>query len=98
VNDSPLLHISPRDNVCVVTRELQAGEEVTFDGRAMRLTTDLDVGHKIAVLAIRQGDKVVKYGAPIGSATQPIFPGDHVHSHNLASDYLPSAGRVEPKA
>jgi altronate hydrolase len=28
---------------------------------------------------------VIKYGFPIGHATQPIAPGDHVHTHNLAT-------------
>lgn len=47
-------------------------------------------GHKIALQPIAAGQKVLKYGAPIGSATRPIEPGEHVHTHNLKSDYLPT--------
>ena len=42
---------------------------------------------------IAAGEKVFKYGAPIGSATQPIAPGDYVHTRNLKSDYLPTYAR-----
>ena len=27
---------------------------------------------------------------PIGSATRDIEPGEHVHLHNMKSDYLPT--------
>jgi altronate dehydratase small subunit len=42
-------------------------------------------GHKVAIVAIRQGETVVKYGASIGRATADIAPGEHVHVHNLRS-------------
>ena len=93
MNDPRLLQISPRDNVCAATRSLRAGEEIPFGDGTIRIATEVPVGHKVAVAAIEPGQKVLKYGAPIGSATQPIAPGDHVHAHNLESDYLPPAGR-----
>ena len=33
------------------------------------------------------GERVIKYGAPIGRASRAIAPGDHVHLQNLVSDY-----------
>jgi altronate dehydratase small subunit len=42
------------------------------------------------LLAIPTGEKILEYGAPIGSATCDIRPGDYVHTHNLQSDYLPT--------
>ena len=39
---------------------------------------------------IAAGEKVLKYGAPIGSATRDIGQGEHVHLHNMRSDYLPT--------
>ena len=93
MSDPRLLLLSPRDNVCAATRSLAAGEEIVFEGRTIRLTGDVPVGHKVAVLPIAAGEKVPKYGAPIGSASMSIAPGDHVHQHNLRSDYLPPTGR-----
>lgn len=40
-------------------------------------------GHKYAVRDIRKGEKVVKYGQPIGYATEDIPRGAHIHTHNL---------------
>ena len=42
-------------------------------------------GHKIALRSIAKGEPVVKYGFPIGRATQDIAEGEWVHSHNLAT-------------
>ena len=36
-------------------------------------------GHKYALRALAVGEDVVKYGMPIGHATAPIAPGEHVH-------------------
>ena len=54
-----------------------------------RSRADVDVGHKFAVRAITAGERIVKYGAPIGVATRDIEPGEYVHTHNMTSDYLP---------
>lgn len=48
------------------------------------------IGHKIARTDIKSGDKILKYGAPIGIATADIPAGAHVHVHNVRSDYTPS--------
>ena len=42
-------------------------------------------GMKYALCDIARGEKVMKYGFPIGEATEDIKAGDKVHSHNLKS-------------
>ena len=44
---------------------------------------NLQTGHKIAVCDILKGADVIKYGYPIGYATEDIKKGDSVHSHNM---------------
>ncbi|HBN82668.1 MAG TPA: altronate hydrolase, partial [Clostridiales bacterium] len=44
---------------------------------------NLDNGHKVADKDIKKGESIIKYGFPIGLATEDIKKGDHVHSHNL---------------
>lgn len=64
------LKIHPADNVAVI------------------LTDNNPVaprGHKIALRNIAKGEPVVKYGFPIGRATQDIAEGEWVHSHNIAT-------------
>lgn len=85
-----LVRIHPADNVLVLTRSVPAGSEVVFEERAFRVEAELGLGHKLAAADIAAGEKVLKYGLPIGSATRAIRAGEHVHVHNLQSDYLPT--------
>ena len=91
--DPRLLRLSPEDNVAAVTATIEAGESLLIDGRPVTVSDRVPTGHKMAILPIPAGQKVVKYGAPIGSATREIRPGQYVHTHNLASDYLPTYTR-----
>ena len=47
---------------------------------------DLSDGHKYAVTNIKKGEHVIKYGNPIGHATQDIKKGEHVHTHNMKTN------------
>ncbi len=44
---------------------------------------NLKNGHKYAVRDITKGEKIIKYGFPIGIATEDISEGGHIHSHNM---------------
>lgn len=46
---------------------------------------DVPYGHKIAVVAIAEGAKIIKYGEVIGMATCDIAKGEYVHVHNLVA-------------
>lgn len=85
-----LLLLSPHDNIYVVSRRIVAGEKIEVDDQTINVRADVDLGHKLARQAIAEGEKVIKYGAPIGIATTNIQPGDHVHLHNMRSDYTPT--------
>lgn len=84
------LLLAPGDNIAVATRPLSAGTQLTVAGLPITLRAAVDVGHKFAVRTIAQGERVIKYGAPIGRAIRAIDPGEYVHLHNVASDYLPT--------
>ena len=47
---------------------------------------DLSTGHKIALCDIKKGENVIKYGYPIGHATEDIKKGDSVHTHNIKTN------------
>ena len=87
---SGVLLLAPGDNIAVATTELAAGRELEVAGRSIVLKAGVDVGHKFAVQPIPSGTHIVKYGAPIGVATRDIAAGEYVHTHNMASDYLPT--------
>lgn len=76
------LKIHPADNVAVALLPLSKGSTV----ENVVLQTDVPAGHKIALVPIAQGQPVIKYGYAIGHATRDIAPGEHLHTHNVASD------------
>jgi hypothetical protein len=88
--DPRLLRLHSTDNVLTVISPLEPGTEIEISGERIVVATRLPLGHKVAAHPIAAAEKVVKYGAPIGSATCPITTGEHVHLHNLKSDYLPT--------
>lgn len=88
--DPRLLLLDDRDNVLVVRARLRAGETVLVSGITVVVPEDIPLGHKVARRDIAPGAKVLKYGAPIGSATVPIKTGEHAHVHNIKSDYTPT--------
>ena len=44
---------------------------------------NLDNGHKYALRNIEAGEEIIKYGYPIGKATDFIKKGDRVHTENM---------------
>ena len=88
--DPRLLLLAPGDSVLVLRGQIEAGEEIIVEGRPVQVPVALGLGQKIARLPIAAGEKVVKYGAPIGSASADIAQGEHVHLHNLSSNYTPT--------
>jgi hypothetical protein len=93
--DSRLLRLHPADNVLTVIRALEAGTRIIVEGGEATVSAPLAIGHKVAARQIAAGEKIVKYGAPIGSAACEIPAGAHVHTHNLHSDYIPTFARGE---
>lgn len=55
---------------------------------------NLENGHKYALRDIAAGENIIKYGNPIGHATQDIKCGEHVHSHNVKTNL---SGNIEYK-
>ena len=82
------IHIHPNDNVAVALTAIAAGTE--FAGVIAR--ADIPQGHKMALKAMEENDQVIKYGFSIGHATNPIQPGDWVHTHNMKTNL---SGEIE---
>jgi len=69
---SGVLVLAPGDNIAVATTELPEGTEREIAGARVVLASSMEVGHKFALRAIIKGERIVKYGAPIGVASRPI--------------------------
>lgn len=77
------------DNVGVVVVEgLTAGTDmlccITHDNSTFRLTAkhDVPIGHKIALIDLKDGDTAMKYGEDIGKIIADVGQGEHLHTHN----------------
>jgi len=75
------LKIQSDDTVAVALEPLEAGTPIErFD---LVLSDRVPQGHKFALKAHETGEEIIKYGSVIGRATQPIAPGQHIHTQNI---------------
>ena len=44
---------------------------------------EIPLGHKIAMIDLKEGDTILKYGHDIGKVVKSIKKGEHVHVHNV---------------
>ncbi|MXQ07427.1 hydrolase [Alphaproteobacteria bacterium GH1-50] len=93
--DNRLIVLAPGDTVAVARCAIAEGEELMIGGQQVALAQAVTMGHKVARKPMEAGDKVLKYGVSIGSATVPISVGEHVHLHNVKSDYTPTYALTE---
>ena len=81
--------IHATDNVATLLEDIDAGAEVQVRGESapssVYATGAIRTGHKIALRPMTAGTPIVKYGFPIGEATQSIAHGAWVHLHNCRS-------------
>jgi len=96
--DERLLLLDAADNVLAIRRAIGAGETLTVESAPVVVERGAGIGFKVARTAIRTGDLIVKYGAVIGVATADIAAGQLVHTHNVASRYMPSTEPLESRA
>jgi altronate hydrolase len=81
ITQPPVIRLHPEDGVVIARQALPQGTPVAPGIAAARR---IPPGHKVATRGHAPGEAVRRYGQIIGFATQPIAPGDWVHTHNLA--------------
>ena len=85
-----LIQIHPSDNVLIIRSSILPGDTEMIGDNEILFDKPLGLGHKIALKNIMQGEQIIKYGVPIGSALYNINIGEHIHLHNMKSDYIPT--------
>ena len=85
-----LIQIHPADNVLIVRSSIFSDDNEVINRVKIVFDKPLGLGHKIASINIQKGEQIIKYGVPIGSALQNIKVGEHIHLHNMKSDYIPT--------
>ena len=74
--------INDNDNVAVALRPFAKGEVI----HGVTLLDDVPQAHKVALVDIKKGENIIKYGSPIGHATKDILAGNHVHVQNTKTN------------
>ena len=93
VIDKRFVLLNAEDNIFVCIENVVADVSVHLEGKTVKVNVDIGIGHKIARKTILLDEKVIKYGVSIGSTTESIEIGEHVHLHNMKSDYIPTHSR-----
>ena len=78
------------DSVAVAVRDLDRGSVAGAylegpDGVEVDLSSDVPLGHKLALQDVAAGEDVIEYGVRVGIAIWDIKRGDYVHVHNVRS-------------
>ncbi len=81
------LIINKKDNVATALKPLGKADRIhlAIEDRSLDviLSQAIPFGHKFALSNIDEGGAVIKYGEKIGTASEVINKGDHVHLHNV---------------
>jgi len=87
------------DNVATLLGEAAAGASLEVVGPAGRqeliAREKIELGHKVALVAIPEGAPVTKFGVVIGIAMRPIESGEWVHLHNCRSQLDERSGHFD---
>ncbi|MFW9947269.1 MAG: UxaA family hydrolase [Promethearchaeota archaeon] len=80
--------MNPQDNCVTALENISKDREIKIDQNLIKVSQEIPMGHKFALLDINKGELIKKYGEIIGIATQDIKAGDWIHTHNIKSHYL----------
>ena len=81
-----VIRLNPLDNVAIAKWDLEPGTPLSFEwggSHPVKVRNYIPPGHKVALVSLRKGDPIFRYGEVIGTASQEIQEGNHVHTHNV---------------
>tara|TARA_B110000902_G_C13875428_1_gene424582 strand:+ start:56 stop:343 length:288 start_codon:yes stop_codon:yes gene_type:complete len=90
MSQTDLIIHDEKDNVAVVVIETtKKGQDcsawIMENDKTIKVNSivEIPLGHKIALIDLKEGDTILKYGHDIGKVVKPIKKGEHVHVHNV---------------
>jgi len=78
-----LIKVHPSDNVAVALTNLEAGEEIVFEGKSLKIISDVKAKHKIALDTFEIEDRIIMYGVLVGKAMERIQEGAVLTTNNV---------------
>ena len=86
MNLSSFIKINPVDSVVVCLRPFKQGETINVNGKKIQVLQDTPAGHKVLINDAAKGENIIKYGYPIGHATEALKAGQWVNENNLKTN------------
>ena len=90
-----LIKVNPTDNVAVALVPLASGENILFEGENVSILSDVKAKHKIALVDLNVGDRIIMYGVLVGKASQFIAKGDLLSTSNVKHESDKVTGKTE---
>jgi len=93
-----ILKVHPKDNVLVALRDLQADEQVHYEGVNYTVTEFIPAKHKFTINTLPQGADVIMYGVLVGKAQSEIPAGGLLSTKNIkhaANGFLASEKNLD---
>lgn len=78
--------INKKDNVAVALKKIEKGFCVQWEGKNVELQEEIPQGHKFLIKDVKKGEDIIKYGNPIGHATEDLQAGAWIHIHNMKTN------------
>ena len=78
--------INPKDCVAMLLEDGNKGDVIQTPLGEIVLKEDIEFAHKVALVALKKGTPVIKYGEEIGYTTCDVEAGEWLHSHNMGCD------------
>ena len=86
---APFIRLHRDDNIAVASRKVPQGTTFSVEGTPEVTTREnIDMGHKVTLRPIEQGQPIKKFGQTIGFANADIPVGTWVHVHNVTAGEL----------
>ena len=75
-----IIKLNEKDNIGIAPMEIPENTKINL---GIVTKNQIPYGHKISLQDIKKGSFIYRYGQIIGTASNDISSGQHVHSHNL---------------
>lgn len=80
---SKLIKVHPKDNVAVALVNFIAGDNIQFKGESIHIISNTNAKHKIALIHLEVGAKIIMYGVLVGKANETIQRGGLLTTENI---------------
>ena len=89
------MKVNASDNVAVALVNLEVGEVIPFEGQDIKVLSNTNSKHKIALKKFESGSRIMMYGVLVGSANGVIEKGDVLTTENVKHQSEKVFGRTK---